>query len=132
MGIKDRLEQEARDLIEAIKPMFSDFCGGYLDDDVDVQVYKKNCFWHECIKLSEGNHLCCLEIKRFYYVKSKDDSLSIIVRWFDWDDELVYNSNYFAQMSNEAVIERTKLMLDTAMQSANLTHRIHQDRKRAK
>lgn len=123
------LEKETQELVELIKPYFRNFCNGDIDETAYTKVYKKNGFWCEDIILREPAGLCCLEINRYYYFKSEysDDRLKITVRWFDWNDELVYKCNYFAEMSNSSVSERVKIMLEAATNSAKLSHKVHKE-----
>lgn len=127
--MKKELEKETQELVEFIKPLFRNFCSGYIDEEAYTKVYKKNGFWCEDIVLHEPAGLCYLEVNRHYYFKSEysDDHLKIIIRWFDWSDGLIYESNYFAQMSNKAVSERVKIMLEAATSSAKLSHKIRKE-----
>ena len=123
---KRQLKQKAEELHELIKDEWSKFVGGYTrDDGPEIIVYKKNHYYVEELRLYEQCSLCMLEIIRRYLpgeTQYVDNSVTIKIRWFDWHDDLEYNCNFFANMTNKDVADKTKILLQAAYQLADTSY----------
>ena len=50
-----------------------------------------------------------------------DNKITIEVYWFDDADKLKYTNDYFADISNKAALEKTKILINTAKTLAKKT-----------
>lgn len=136
-GEIEEAKKRGRELADRLRDPFQKFIDiGRVKTEVKVKVeneiseYTKEFIGATLIeKISvweKDNSLCnlCIE-RRFFYepnceYEGASSEYKIVLYWFDNDDKLEYETEYYPLMTNDVIYEKACLLMNTAIESVKI------------